>query len=49
MDIVITRPSSELLGSQRHDAIKKKKKKGLNAELPSQLRMDLVFTILCLL
>ena len=51
MDIVITRPTSELLGSQRHDAIKKKKKKkkGLNAELPSQLRMDLVFTILCLL
>ena len=27
MDIVITRPTSELLGSQRHDAIKKKKKK----------------------
>ena len=48
MDIVITRPTSELLGSQRHDAIKKKKI-GLNAELPPQLRMGLVFTILCLL
>lgn len=34
MDIVITRPTSELLGSQRHDAIKKTQKLGLNAELP---------------
>ena len=33
MDIVITRPTSELLGSPCHDAIKKKKV-GLNAELP---------------
>ena len=34
MDIVITRPTSELLGSQHHDAIKKKKKRAWDGRGP---------------